>query len=70
MSLTVATFNIRKAIGTDRRRDPARILRVLDEIGADVVALQEADKRVGTRGGAVPHSLIERHGGWQVVDWG
>ena len=49
LPLTVASYNMRKAIGTDRRRDPRRVLDVLHEIDADVVALQEADKRVGGR---------------------
>lgn len=70
MTITVASFNIRKAIGTDRRRNPQRILSVLEEIGADVVALQEADKRVGTRGAAVPHSMIDDHGHYDAVDFG
>ena len=48
-SLRIASYNIRKALGTDRRRDPARILRVIAELGADVVALQEADLRLGQR---------------------
>lgn len=69
MSLTVASFNIRKAIGTDRRRRPDRVLGVLEEIGADIIALQEADKRVGTRGAAVPHALIDDHGHWDPVDF-
>ncbi len=60
--ITVASYNMRKAIGTDRRRNPGRVLQVLEEIGADVVALQEADKRVGTRGAAVPHAMIDDHG--------
>ena len=49
-SITVASYNMRKAIGTDRRRNPQRVLDVLHEIDADVVALQEADKRFGGRG--------------------
>lgn len=69
MQLTVASFNIRKAIGTDRKRDPQRILDVLSEIGPDIIALQEADKRVGTRGAAVPHNLIDEHGQWQAIDF-
>ena len=43
--ITVASYNMRKAIGLDRRRDPQRVLDVLHQIDADVVALQEADKR-------------------------
>src|SRR5512146_371914 len=48
-TITVASYNMRKAIGTDRRRRPDRVLHVLQEIDADVVALQEADKRIGGR---------------------
>ena len=66
-SLTVASYNMRKAIGTDRRRDPHRVLNVLKEIDADVVALQEADKRFGGRGSAVPHELIDSHGLYKPV---
>src|SRR4051794_4950779 len=61
-SITVASYNMRKAIGTDRRRNPQRVLDVLHEIDADVVALQEADKRFGGRASAVPHELIDEHG--------
>lgn len=50
----VASYNIRKAIGTDRRRDPNRIMRVIRELRADVVVLQEADKRLGERPTALP----------------
>lgn len=39
--LTVATWNIHGAVGTDGRYAPGRIVDVLAEIGADVVALQE-----------------------------
>jgi endonuclease/exonuclease/phosphatase family metal-dependent hydrolase len=67
--ITVASYNMRKAIGTDRRRNPKRVLQVLEEIDADVVALQEADKRVGTRGAAVPHGLIDDHGFYRAVDF-
>ena len=61
-TITVASYNMRKAIGLDRKRNPQRVLDVLHEIGADVVALQEADKRFGGRGSAVPHDLIDEHG--------
>ncbi len=60
--LRVASYNIRKAIGTDRKRDPARIMDVLAEIDADVIALQEADRRFGRRKSAIPTELIEDHG--------
>ncbi|MEP7315123.1 MAG: endonuclease/exonuclease/phosphatase family protein [Sphingomicrobium sp.] len=68
-TLTVASYNMRKAVGLDRRRNPSRVLQVLEEIDADVVALQEADRRVGTRGAAVPHALIDDHGLYRAVDF-
>ena len=61
---------MRKAIGLDRRRDPQRVLDVLHQIDADVVALQEADKRFGGRGSAVPHELIDTHGIYKPVHLG
>jgi len=61
---------MRKAIGLDRRRDPQRVLDVLHQIDADVVALQEADKRFGGRGSAVPHELIDSHGMYKPVHLG
>src|SRR3954447_23647073 len=69
-SITLASYNMRKAVGLDRRRDPGRVLQVLQEIDADIVALQEADKRVGGRGSTVPHELIDSHGVYQPVHFG
>lgn len=65
--LTLASYNMRKAVGTDGRRDPARVLAVLREVDADIVALQEADRRVGGRASAVPHELIDSHGDYRPV---
>jgi endonuclease/exonuclease/phosphatase family metal-dependent hydrolase len=70
ITLTVASYNVRKAIGTDRKRNPQRVLDVLHEIDADIVALQEADKRFGGRGSAVPHELIDEHGLYRPVHFG
>jgi endonuclease/exonuclease/phosphatase family metal-dependent hydrolase len=69
-AITVASYNVRKAIGTDRRRNPQRVLDVLHEIDADIVALQEADKRFGGRAAAVPHELIDEHGLYRPVYFG
>ena len=43
MALRLASYNVHRAIGRDRRKEPARILGVLREIDADVVALQEVE---------------------------
>jgi endonuclease/exonuclease/phosphatase family metal-dependent hydrolase len=40
-SVRVATYNVHKCRGLDGRVRPARIAKVIREIGADVVALQE-----------------------------
>ena len=41
MIVTVASYNIHKAEGLDRRVDLPRIAEVLREIGADLVGVQE-----------------------------
>ena len=41
MSLRIATYNIHKCRGLDRRVRPQRIIDVLKETAADVIALQE-----------------------------
>ena len=57
-ALRVASWNIRKCLGIDRRRDPDRTLLVIAASGADIVALQESDRRLGPRPAALPASLI------------
>jgi endonuclease/exonuclease/phosphatase family metal-dependent hydrolase len=39
--LRIATYNVHKCVGVDRRYSPERIAEVIGETGADVVALQE-----------------------------
>ena len=62
MQLTFASYNIHKAVGLDGRRDPDRILAVLHELEADVVALQEVDRRFGPRESVIPRAALEEHG--------
>ena len=70
VAITLASYNMHKAVGLDGRRDPHRVLKVLQEIDADIVALQEADKRIGGRGSTVPHELIDSHGMYKPVHLG
>ncbi|MEH6648039.1 endonuclease/exonuclease/phosphatase family protein [Sulfitobacter sp.] len=51
LDLSVASYNIHKGVGTDRRRDLVRTAAVIAEIGADILAVQEADTRFGNRMG-------------------
>lgn len=66
MQLTFASYNIRKAVGMDRRRDPDRILAVLREIDADIIALQEADRRFGRRESVLPRAALDESP-WRAV---
>ncbi|MEE4118589.1 MAG: endonuclease/exonuclease/phosphatase family protein [Paracoccaceae bacterium] len=68
MRLRLASYNVQKAVGLDLRRDPARILEVINALGADVVALQEADMRLGVRPAAIPRRLLEAETDFDVVD--
>jgi endonuclease/exonuclease/phosphatase family metal-dependent hydrolase len=56
--IKVASYNIRKSLGTDRRRSPDRILKILEELDADVIALQEVDRRFGERVTTLSPDLI------------
>lgn len=51
--LRIASYNVHKGVGTDYRRDPLRTVAVLREIGADIIALQEVDRRFGDRAGVL-----------------
>ena len=68
-TLRLASYNIQKCVGLDFRRQPQRILQVLDGLQADIVVLQEADKRLPPRPAALPHFMLDE-AGWQVVDLG
>ncbi|MBW8752964.1 MAG: endonuclease/exonuclease/phosphatase family protein [Sphingomonadales bacterium] len=70
MQLIFASYNIHKAVGLDRRRDPDRILAILNETGADVIALQEADRRFGRRESVLPLAAIESHTPYHAVHLG
>lgn len=67
MRLTFASYNIHKAVGLDRKRDPERILSVLHEIDADVIALQEVDRRIGDRATTIPRAEIDDTP-WRLVE--
>jgi endonuclease/exonuclease/phosphatase family metal-dependent hydrolase len=51
-TLRIATYNIHSSIGGDRRADRERVLKVLKEIDADILGLQEV--------GATPHDETEQ----------
>jgi endonuclease/exonuclease/phosphatase family metal-dependent hydrolase len=67
-SLRIASYNIRKARGLDQKRRPERTLQVINQLDADIVVLQEADKRLGVRKPAVSKEMIEAETDYRVLD--
>lgn len=65
--LTVATYNIQKGIGSDFRRRPTRAAAVLEDLGADIVAVQEGDRRFGERAGVFDLGELRERTGLQPV---
>lgn len=68
--IKVASYNIRKSIGTDRRRQPDRIMQILAEVDADIVALQEVDRRFGQRATTLSPDLIVDFTNYMPVRFG
>ena len=66
-SLRLASYNIRKARGLDMRRDPYRVLEVINRLEADIVVLQEADHRLGERPAALPRRAVEAETDFDVL---
>ena len=56
--MKVASYNIHKCRGVDGATRPDRIIGVIRELGADVIALQEVDRRFGRRAGLLDPSAI------------
>ena len=67
MRLKFASYNIHKAVGTDGRRDADRIITVLREIDADIIALQEVDRRIGQRASVLERAALDDTP-WKPVD--
>lgn len=67
MRLTFTSYNIHKGVGRDGRRDADRIVAVLREIDADIIALQEADRRMGDRASVIERKALDDTP-WKVVE--
>jgi len=48
-TITVASYNIHRCVGLDSRRDTERIAKVIRELDADVIGLQEVETRRGAQ---------------------
>lgn len=65
--LRVASYNVHKCVGTDGKFDPQRTGQVIREVDADIIALQEADRRFGDRSGVLDLVRLEREAGLALV---
>lgn len=68
-SLRIASYNLQKCVGMDLRRRPSRSLSVINALGAQIVVLQEADKRLPPRPAALPHDMVQADG-WHILPFG
>lgn len=67
MRIRLASYNVHKCLGLDRRRRPDRVLDVMAALQADVIALQEVDHRLGHRPAALSRDLAEHATGLRAV---
>jgi endonuclease/exonuclease/phosphatase family metal-dependent hydrolase len=67
MHIRLGSYNLHKCVGTDRVRDPGRSIAVMNQIGADVLALQEVDLRLGARPAALPARMIEESTDYELL---
>jgi endonuclease/exonuclease/phosphatase family metal-dependent hydrolase len=66
MELKVATYNVHRCIGNDRRHMPERTGDVIAELDADVIALQEVESPLD----GSPYALFEiaERAGYRVIE--
>jgi endonuclease/exonuclease/phosphatase family metal-dependent hydrolase len=63
----IASYNIHKCRGTDGLVRPSRIIHVIAELKADLIALQEIDPRFEGRGGTLDATAIRRDTGMTLL---
>lgn len=61
--VVAASYNVHKCVGMDGLFDPGRIHKVIAELDADVVALQEVDQRFGDRAGLLDLDALRKQCG-------
>jgi endonuclease/exonuclease/phosphatase family metal-dependent hydrolase len=66
-SFRVATYNVHKCVGLDRRRDPARTAAVIRELEADIVGLQEVYHRFDGTHQSAQMDFLAKETGYEAV---
>jgi endonuclease/exonuclease/phosphatase family metal-dependent hydrolase len=65
--MKVASYNIHKCRGMDGRTRPDRILEVVKQLDADLIALQEVDRRFGRKDGLLDPEAIRSETGMRLL---
>ncbi len=65
--MKIVSYNIHKCRGVDGLVKPERIVAVIKEMGATLVALQEVDHRIGARTGLLNPQLLESETGLTLL---
>jgi endonuclease/exonuclease/phosphatase family metal-dependent hydrolase len=63
----VATYNVHKCVGLDRRCDPARVASVIRELNADVIGLQEVDNLSDGVSESAQMDFLARETGYEAI---
>jgi endonuclease/exonuclease/phosphatase family metal-dependent hydrolase len=63
----VATYNVHRCVGLDRRRDAGRIASVIRELNADVIGLQEVDNRSDGASESAQMDFLARETGYEAI---
>jgi endonuclease/exonuclease/phosphatase family metal-dependent hydrolase len=65
--LVVASYNVHGFVGLDGRFDPERTFHVIDQLAADIVALQEVHRISGERGAGGGLDELAAKAGYELV---
>ncbi|WP_182418288.1 endonuclease/exonuclease/phosphatase family protein [Bartonella sp. HY038] len=63
----IASYNVHKCVGLDKIFNPERIVNVISELNADIIGLQEIDKRFGERIGLLDLDYLNERTGLKPV---
>lgn len=65
--MRLVSYNVHGCVGRDGRRDPERVARVLRELDAAVVGLQEVDSRPGTASASLQLDHLAQSAGYAAI---
>lgn len=67
VSFRVATYNVHRCVGIDRRLEPRRVAAVIRQMDADIIGLQEVDNRSDGSSESAQMDFLAGETGYEVV---